>query len=75
MLPISIAKGSVADAVPMPKRINYVDGISGATLTGQYLTKGLQQILSEYEPAAIRFRQNILQCRMQTDKPWCENEK
>ncbi len=72
---VSIAKGRASDQVTAEKLPNYVDGISGATLTGQYLTKGLQQILSEYEPAAIRFRQNILQCRMQTDMPWCENEK
>ena len=71
---ISISKGRAADKVGEEKLPNYVDGISGATLTGQYLTEGLQQILSEYEPASIRFRQNILQCRMQTDKPWCENE-
>ncbi len=72
---ISIAKGRAADQVPEEKLPNYVDGISGATLTGQYLTKGLQKILSEYEPASVRFRQNLLQCRMQTDEPWCENEK
>jgi Na+-transporting NADH:ubiquinone oxidoreductase subunit C len=72
---VSVAKGRAADQVPEKKLLNYVDGISGATLTGQYLTKGLQEILTEYEPAAIRFRQNLLQCRMQTDMPWCENEK
>jgi Na+-transporting NADH:ubiquinone oxidoreductase subunit C len=71
---VSVAKGRAADQVPEKKLLNYVDGISGATLTGQYLTKGLQEILTEYEPAAIRFRQNLLQCRMQTDMPWCENE-
>jgi len=70
---IAIAKGRAADQVDAQKLPNYVDGISGATLTGQYLTKGLQQILSEYEPAAIRFRQNILQCRLQNETPWCEN--
>jgi Na+-transporting NADH:ubiquinone oxidoreductase subunit C len=71
---VSVAKGRASDQVSGDKLLNYVDGISGATLTGQYLTKGLQEILSEYEPAAIRFRQNLLQCRMQTDMPWCENE-
>jgi Na+-transporting NADH:ubiquinone oxidoreductase subunit C len=71
---ISIAKGRAADQVSGEKLPNYVDGISGATLTGQYLTRGLSEILSEYEPASIRFRQNILQCRMQSEVPWCENE-
>ncbi len=72
---VSIAKGRAADQISGDKLLNYVDGISGATLTGQYLTKGLQEILTEYEPASVRFRQNLLQCRMQSDKPWCENEK
>lgn len=72
---VSIAKGRATDQVSEDKLLNYVDGISGATLTGQYLTRGLQKILSEYEPASIRFRQNILQCRMQAEVPWCENEK
>jgi Na+-transporting NADH:ubiquinone oxidoreductase subunit C len=72
---VSIAKGRAADQVSGDKLVNFVDGISGATLTGQFLTKGLQEILSEYEPASVRFRQNLLQCRMQTNVPWCENEK
>ena len=55
---ISIAKGKVDQAVPPAKRANYVDGISGATLTGKYLTAGLHEILSTYEPASIRFRQH-----------------
>jgi len=72
---VSVAKGKATDQVSEDKLLNYVDGISGATLTGQYLTKGLQEILTEYEPASVRFRQNLLQCRMQTDMPWCVNEK
>jgi Na+-transporting NADH:ubiquinone oxidoreductase subunit C len=55
---ISIAKGKVDQSVPAAKRANYVDGISGATLTGKYLTAGLHQILSTYEPASIRFRRH-----------------
>ena len=35
---IAIAKGTVEDKVPEKTRMNYVDGISGATLTGKYLT-------------------------------------
>ena len=55
---ISIAKGKVDEAVPAAKRANYVDGISGATLTGKYLTQGLHEILSSYEPASIQFRRH-----------------
>ena len=72
---ISIAKGRASDQIDKSHLPNYVDGISGATLTGSYLTKGLQKILSEYEPVSLRFRQDILQCRMQKDIPGCENEK
>lgn len=53
---VNITKGSAA-AMPDDKRINYVDGISGATMTGKFLSEGLQQILKEYEPVAIKFRQ------------------
>jgi Na+-transporting NADH:ubiquinone oxidoreductase subunit C len=53
---ISVAKGKARDAVPADKRRNYVDGISGATMTGKYLTSGLMEILEEYEPVAVQFR-------------------
>ena len=53
---VGIAKGAVKDVIPEPKRDNYVDGISGATLTGKYLTAGLKEILQDYEPVAIQFR-------------------
>ncbi len=53
---IAIAKGAVQDVVPQPKRPNYVDGISGATMTGKFLTAGLKDILREYEPVSIAFR-------------------
>ena len=55
-LSISIAKGSLTDTVPKDRRINYVDGISGATLTGKYLSSGLKDILLEYEPVSLKFR-------------------
>ncbi len=54
---IGVAKGRVADTVPDPKQANFVDGISGATLTGKFLTEGLKVILHEYEPVSINFRQ------------------
>ena len=57
---ITIAKGSVKDQIPKEKQINYVDGISGATLTGKFLTAGLKETLSEYEPVSVRFRNNKL---------------
>ena len=53
---IAIAKGSVKNMVPETKQANYVDGISGATMTGKFLTAGLKEILQDYEPVAIQFR-------------------
>ncbi len=55
---ISIAKGFLSDSFPQDKRPNYVDGISGATLTGRFLTAGLKEILLDYEPVSIKFRNN-----------------
>jgi len=55
---ISIAKGKAVERVPKEERINYVDGISGATLTGKYLTAGMKRILENYEPVSIRFRKH-----------------
>ncbi len=54
---IKIAKGSAADQIAAEKRINYVDGISGATMTGKFLTEGMKEVLKEYEPVAVQFRQ------------------
>jgi len=53
---ISIAKGFLPQTFPQDKLPNYVDGISGATLTGKYLTTGLRNILQAYEPVSIKFR-------------------
>ncbi len=53
---IHIAKGRVQDTIPGPQQPNYVDGISGATLTGKFLSSGLKEILKAYEPVAIEFR-------------------
>jgi Na+-transporting NADH:ubiquinone oxidoreductase subunit C len=53
---IGVAKGTVDEVVPQPHRPNYVDGISGATLTGKFLSAGLKEILEDYEPMAIEFR-------------------
>jgi Na+-transporting NADH:ubiquinone oxidoreductase subunit C len=53
---IKIAKGAVADAVRKDLQPNYVDGISGATMTGKFLTQGLKDVLQTYEPVSIHFR-------------------
>ncbi len=55
--PVAIAKGKVAEAIPEDRQANYVDGISGATLTGKYLTGGLQALLMQYEELSQRFRE------------------
>jgi Na+-transporting NADH:ubiquinone oxidoreductase subunit C len=57
---ISIAKGAVQDEIQPEKRSHYVDGISGATLTGKYLTAGLKEVLENYEPVSIKFRKNLI---------------
>ena len=57
---VSIAKGTVENTIPPQKQSNYVDGISGATLTGRYLTAGLREVLEDYEPVSIRFRNNLI---------------
>jgi Na+-transporting NADH:ubiquinone oxidoreductase subunit C len=46
--------------IPPQKQPNYVDGISGATLTGRYLSAGLREVLEDYEPVSIRFRKNLI---------------
>jgi Na+-transporting NADH:ubiquinone oxidoreductase subunit C len=53
---ISIAKGDVEDAVRQDLQPHYVDGISGATMTGKYLSEGLEDILETYEPVSLHFR-------------------
>ena len=53
---IGIAKPSATAGMSAAEKANTVDGISGATLTGRFLSAGLKEILSEYEPVSIRFR-------------------
>ncbi|MCF8052095.1 MAG: FMN-binding protein [Desulfobacterales bacterium] len=55
---VAVAKGEVKEVVPPEKRRNYVDGISGATMTGKFLSEGLADILAEYEPVSVCFRKN-----------------
>lgn len=53
---VGIAKGKVAEVIPKDHQDNYVDGISGASLTGKFLTGGLKSVLAEYEPLSKAFR-------------------
>ncbi|MCP3954540.1 MAG: FMN-binding protein [Desulfobacterales bacterium] len=54
---IGIAKGKVADRLPPDSQANFVDGISGATLTGRLLSQGLLDTLQAYEKVSTHFRQ------------------
>ncbi len=56
---VGIAKGKVKN-LPEKDRENYVDGISGATLTGKYLSQGIKSTLTQYEAVSITFRQKEL---------------
>ena len=54
--------------------VNSVDGISGATLTGKFLTQGLKDVLTEYEPVSITFRNKKKYCLANKNVPWCRYE-
>lgn len=56
---VGIAKGKVEN-LPEDLQEHYVDGISGATLTGKYLTEGIRQTLERYDAVSITFRQKQL---------------
>ncbi len=56
LVSITIAKGKVAKRIPKNRQKHFVDGISGATLTGRFLSEGLKRTLIEYEPVSERFR-------------------
>ena len=72
---VRVAKGAVEKQVPEAKQPHYVDGISGATLTGKFLSQGLQQTLSEYEPVSVAFRKNRLRCQIQQEPEWCDQDE
>ncbi len=55
---LGIAKGKVVDRVPPGSQANFVDGISGATLTGRFLSEGLRDTLRAYENVSVNFRHN-----------------
>ncbi len=71
LVAVSVAKGKVRDGVPAEQQAHYVDGISGATLTGKYLSQGLQDVLREYEPVSIRFRKDHFEM-VPPRKAWCD---
>ena len=68
---ISIAKGKADGSAPKDRLANFVDGISGATLTGQFLTQGLKEILTSYEGVSVAFRNTEEYCKKSKDRPWC----
>ncbi|WP_319522227.1 FMN-binding protein [uncultured Desulfosarcina sp.] len=53
---VRIAKGKAAEVVAPAELPNVVDGISGASLTGKYLSGGLKDVLQEYEVLSKEFR-------------------
>ncbi|MDY0360719.1 MAG: FMN-binding protein [Desulforegulaceae bacterium] len=53
---VKVAKGKVKDSIPKNQRDHYVDGISGATLTGRFLSEGIVSTLEKYEPVSEKFR-------------------
>ena len=56
---VGIAKGKVEN-LPPGLQDHYVDGISGATLTGKYLSQGIRSTLERYEALSVTFRQKRL---------------
>lgn len=59
---IGIAKGKAGN-LPKAEQANYVDGISGATLTGRYLSEGIKNTLMKYEGLSVTFRQKQLKAQ------------
>ena len=64
---VGIAKGKVNE-LPENLQDHYVDGISGATLTGRYLSEGIKQTLEQYDAVSITFRQKNLKSKMSDQK-------
>lgn len=56
---VGIAKGKVSNLAEKDQP-NYVDGISGATLTGKYLAEGIKETLAETSPITVKFIQRQL---------------
>lgn len=62
---VGIAKGKTEN-LPKAQQAHYVDGISGATLTGKYLSEGIKATLEQYEGVSITFRQKELKAKPAT---------
>jgi Na+-transporting NADH:ubiquinone oxidoreductase subunit C len=60
-----VAKGKVKDSIPKNQRQHYVDGISGATLTGRFLSEGLVETLEKFEPVSKKFRNDNLDFKLE----------
>lgn len=58
---IGIVKGKVSEKIDPDHQNQYVDGISGATLTSQGLEHYLKAELAQYEPLSKRLRQGEAQ--------------
>lgn len=56
LVAVTIAKGAVANKIRQNRQQHFVDGISGATMTGKFLSEGLKQTLIAYEPLSKKFR-------------------
>lgn len=56
LVAVTIAKGAVTEIIPPDRRKHFVDGISGASMTGKFLSMGLKQTLIAYEPLSKEFR-------------------
>lgn len=56
LVSVTVAKGKVKERIAKERQPNFVDGISGATLTGKFLSGGLKETLVAYEPLSERFR-------------------
>jgi Na+-transporting NADH:ubiquinone oxidoreductase subunit C len=56
---VGIAKGK-AENLPKELQAHHVDGISGATLTGRYLSEGIKENLMKYDSVSVTFRQKDL---------------
>jgi len=56
LVSVTIVKGKVAEKHPGPDAVHYVDGISGATLTGRGVTRFLKTELLKYKPFFDKIR-------------------
>jgi Na+-transporting NADH:ubiquinone oxidoreductase subunit C len=56
LVSVTIVRGKVKDSVPEDQQYHYVDGISGATLTGRGVNKFLKKDLKSYEPFFEKIR-------------------